>query len=162
MAAQGFLETQNSFRARSGNVPLYMLRRAMRVITRMLVGTLAIVFAMGFLARLLRRRPVSRRRSLPPAGLSGADSGWGPLIMGPEVQKTVGAMTYAMGQMVEDAQHDGRESADRDPPLPGHGPRLRAARAARAAAHGDELRHADGEAACAAPYEGGARADLHG
>jgi hypothetical protein len=83
---------------------LYALCR-MRVIGRFLVGTLAIVFAMGFIARLVRRRSLHQRRHAravrllgvkgPPALLLKPErahaylaaqpggSGWGHLVVPP-------------------------------------------------------------------------------
>ena len=78
----------------------------MRVIGRVLFGTLAIVFAMGFIARLVRRRPLGERRQAllslspdtalrPAARLVDAESmrtylaaqpggsGWGHLVVPP-------------------------------------------------------------------------------
>jgi len=73
----------------------------MRVIGRFLLGTLAIVFAMGFIARLVRRRPHrhARRLSRLPHGQSPSavhpesiqtylaalpgGSGWGHLLVPP-------------------------------------------------------------------------------
>jgi hypothetical protein len=67
----------------------------MRVIGRFLLGTLAIVFAMGFIARLVRRRPLLERRTarltVDPesvqaylAAQPGAN-GWGRLVVPPSL-----------------------------------------------------------------------------
>ncbi len=98
----------------------YALGR-MRVIGRVLVGALAIVFAMGFLARLVRGGQRVRRYAAAWEGEDAAPVGghsWGPQVLRAEVQKTVGLMNYAMGQTPGAAEHEAHESPRFDRTVP--------------------------------------------
>src|SRR5688572_23010618 len=94
----------------------------MRVICRMLVGALAIVFALGFVARLWRGGQRVQRRYAPAwEGEDAAPVGgysWGPRILPAELQKTVGLMNYAMGQNPGAREHEAHESPRFDRTVP--------------------------------------------
>jgi hypothetical protein len=124
----------------------------MRVIARMLWTTVAIVFAMGFVARLLRGGQHVRRRYgwVPDDDLAAPAGGhsWGPRELPAEVQKTVGDMHYAMGQTPAAREHGPHESAAFDSTVPRDRDGL-----------GAVLEQ--GEDA-AAPAFGGRRGDVHG